>query len=75
VGVNAYLYTVTLLLNMTGQIHTPAALCVVPRERNISGQKAILNMIDAQPLRTLCRALPSGIYKCMYEHPTLIGSY
>jgi hypothetical protein len=75
VEVNAYLYTVTLVLNVTGQIHTPATLRVVHRERNIGGQRAILNMIVAQHHHTLCNALPCGIYKRMYEHPKPIMSY
>jgi len=75
VGENAYLYTVTLVLNVTRQIHTPAALRVVPRERNIGGRKAIVNMIVAKRLRSLCHALPCGIYKCMYEHPKPVMSY
>ena len=74
-GVNTYIYTVTLVLNVTGQIHTLASLHVVPRERNIGRQKAILNMIVAQHLRTLCHALTCGIYKHMYEHPKPVMSY
>jgi hypothetical protein len=75
VGVNTYLYTVTLVLNVTGHIHTPAALRVVPREKYIGGQRAILNMIFAQHHHTLCHALPCGIYKSMYEQPKRIMSY
>ena len=74
-GVNTYLYTVTLVLNVTGQIHTLGSLRVVPRKRNTGGQKAILNMTVAQHLSTLCYALLCGIYKRMYEHLKPVMSY
>ena len=72
---NAYLHIFNLLLNVTGQIYTPAALHVAIKERNIGGQKASLNMIVAQHHHALCHALPCGIYKRMYEHPHIIMSY